>query len=145
MALGLLWQVKGVFAVEAAGAVQHSRVQPLRMVRRGKGQDAAVGSETIQLVQEEGAVLRSKLGVEVFQHDDARSRPAGTVEDGADAHLVHAMRRAKVLDVETGLGERADERLYREGFAVARRADEQDAAFPRNVVLFVRGASIEEP
>ena len=51
-------QFKRIFAVEAAGAVQNSRVQAFRMVGGRDDNDTRIGRKAVQLVEEERAVYR---------------------------------------------------------------------------------------
>ena len=54
------------------------------------------------------------------------------------------MRGSETLHIEARLLQCVDERLDRVGFAVARRANKQNAAFPWDVVLFIQSTRGKE-
>jgi hypothetical protein len=62
-ALGKLWQVKRIFAVEAAGTIKDGGIEALGMVRRGQNDDAHIGRKSIQFIGKVGAVLWVEQGV----------------------------------------------------------------------------------
>lgn len=51
------------------------------MIRRADHEDAVVGLETVDFVEEVGAYLRCDEGVEIFEDEDAGGGAAGVVED----------------------------------------------------------------
>ena len=55
------------------------------MVGRSDHEDAVVGFETVNFVEEVGAHLVADEGVEVFEDEVARGHLAGFVEDGGES------------------------------------------------------------
>jgi hypothetical protein len=75
------------FAIEPAGAFRDSWVQLVKMIRAADHQDAVVGLQAVNFVEEERTHAFSDKGVEVFEDEVTRRFLAGFAEDLRESEL----------------------------------------------------------
>src|SRR5262245_10406515 len=130
-------QVEAILAVKPARAVQHRRVEFLRVVGRSDYHHAFVVRETVQFVEQEGAVFILDQGIQVFQHHQTWRASTRSVKDYAHIALLRDAFRLEAFDLDAELSQFIDQRFDRMRLAIARRPDKQRAALPRYPVLSI--------
>src|SRR5215510_7260032 len=129
--------VEAILAVKPARAVQNCRVELLRVVGRSDYHHALVVCETVQFVEQEGAIFILDQGVQVLQHHQTGRASPRPGKDNAHIALLRDAFRLEAFDVDAGLSQFIDQRFDRMRLAIARRPDKQRAALPRYPVLSI--------
>lgn len=104
-----------VLAIEAAGPVADALVEALEVVGGADHEDAVVGFEPVDLVEEVGAHAVGDEGVEVLEHEQAGGLLARLGEDGGDG-VFRAGDGGEGADVEGGYGGRGQGEGVHHGF-----------------------------
>src|SRR6266540_3083960 len=130
-------QVEAILAVKPARAVQNCRVELLRVVGRSDYHHAFVVRETVQFVEQEGAIFILDQGVQVFQHHETGRASPRSGKDYAHIALLRDAFRLEAFDVDAGQSQFIDQRFDRMRLAIARRPDKQRAALPWYPVLSI--------
>jgi len=138
-----------VLAVEARWPLRNGRVEAAEVVGGADHEDAVVGLQPVDLVQEVRAHLLDDQAVEIFEDQQARRHLARLVEDRAHTVLRHVALVVKALDIQRRdwlweVGEVVHQSLDRDRLPVTRHTMEDDTALPRHFVLAIEVLVLEE-
>lgn len=129
----MIGEVKHILAIKTAGTLRDPWVKTLKMVGGADHEDAMVGLEAVDGVEEVGAEPWGDERVDVFKDEDAGCHLAGLLEDHVNAEF-GAHEATKGLDVEEfhggvfALGKAVHEGLDRDSLPVAWRAIEDETS-----------------
>ena len=102
------------------------------MIGRSDDNQPMIAFESIELVQEKGAIAVIDQGIEILKNQNARSEFSRSFKDSLEQLLGTVIVVVKALDVQAGNFKLLDQGPQEMGFAIARRPQQDGPASPRN-------------
>ena len=124
--------------------MQDCLIQSIRVIGSCQHYHPYIVLKPVELVKKKRPTIVVNHRVEVLENQKTRSRDTRAGKHAAHVLVVSRIFRLEALNVKARLSQLIYESLERVGFTVARRANEQDAAFPGNSVSFINLSRTEE-